>query len=81
MLDATCIVVVKNHCTNNELEGKNLVAINVRSIDNEFEAKTRNMVNLHSFNSVFKSNCEIVYQCQPLTSKLPNLYIHEVLHM
>jgi hypothetical protein len=80
MLDATCIVVVKNHCVDNELEGKNLVAINVCSIDNEFESKTKNMVNLHSFNNVFENNCEIVHPPQ-LTSKLSNLYIHEFLHM
>jgi len=61
MLDATCIVVIKNHCANNELEGENLAAINVCSIDNEFEGQIKYMVNLHSFNNVFESNCEIVY--------------------
>jgi hypothetical protein len=81
MLDATCIVVIKNCCANNELEGENLAIINVHSIDNELEGQTKDMVNLHSFNSVFQSNCEIVHQCQTLKSKLPNLYIHEFLHM
>ncbi len=81
MLDTTYIVVIKNCCANNESEGKNLATNNVRSIENEFEGKIRDMVNLHSFNSVFESDHEIVHQCEPLISKLPNLYICEFLHM
>jgi hypothetical protein len=38
MLDATCIVVVKNHCANNEFEGKTKDMVNLHSFNSVFES-------------------------------------------